>query len=135
MPKLQSYIKPQGWINCTSFFLQFASTEHQLWILMGVLPSYLIDEDVYFKKTKLPHVVKSERAQFRIIMVQLQDRFKKRKPIIFLLRITKNINKETAVLASTFRVIKPYDRVKGGFNFNKSPNHRSTRTNRRPHLS
>ena len=44
---------------------------------MGVLPSYLIDEDVNFNKTKLPHIVKSERAQFRILMVQLQDRFKK----------------------------------------------------------
>lgn len=117
MPELQSYINPQGLINCTSFFFQFSSTEH-LWILMGVLPSYLIDEDANFKKTKLPHIVKSERAQFRILMVQLQDRFPKRKPIIFLLRITKNINNKTAVLASTFRVIKPYDRVKGGFNFN-----------------
>lgn len=117
MPELQSYINPQGLINCTSFFFQFSSTEH-LWILMGVLPSYLIDEYANFKKTKLPHIVKSERAQFRILMVQLQDRFPKRKPIIFLLRITKNINNKTAVLASTFRVIKPYDRVKGGFNFN-----------------
>ena len=85
---------------------------------MGVLPSYLIGEDVNFKKTKLPHIVKSEGAQFSILMVRLQDRFKKRKPIIFLLRITKNVNNKTAVLASTFRVIKPYDRVKGGFNFN-----------------
>lgn len=118
MPELQSYINPEGLINCTSFFFQFASTEHLLWILMGVLPSYLIDEDVNFKKTKLPHIVKSEGAKFRILMVQLQDRLKKSKPIIFLLKITKNINNKTAVLASTFRVIKPYDRVKGGFNFN-----------------